>query len=484
MLPAVCVVFICLVYIAYRTTHAALERQIRARAISTLDYYIVKLDSKLKGAEELAQDLKISLENVDSITENDIKNLLQGFLNTRRDAYGSAAAFEPNAFDGRELVGPYYYRSSDKLIYIDLSRPSYDYPKWNWYKNPIQTGKPQWSEPYMDVGGGNTAMVTYSLPFYKNSKPWGVATVDIALSKLTKIIDDISLTENGYAFLLSKGGTFLSMRREGWKLKMTVFDAAKEVGSRELENLGMKMVGGESGFSHFKNPLDDKDSWIAFGPVPTTAWSLAIVLPQDEIMSDLTTLNRRVAVIFIAGLVVIFITIFKISAKITDPIEDLTAYAKRIASGDFTARLKETKSKDEVGVLSRAFTELRNSISASMEMLVKEKEMFKFAFAQTSDGIVIASSAWKVLQFNDAASKLLSLSLNMPLIEYLNSKFESSLPLMILANLKNEKRTFRLTRKEASTEGPNNFECNVSSIIGESGQVKAYVLSVKIDMPE
>ncbi len=475
MLPTVCIVFVCLVYIVYRTTHAALERQIQARTVNELNYYVAKLDSKLNEMEDVALGLKTSLENVDVVTEGDVKKLLQGFLNTEKDAYGSTVSFEPGTFEGKDLFGPYYYRSGGNLLFIDLARPSYDYPKWDWYKIPVQTGKPQWSEPYMDVGGGNATMVTYSLPFNKGGRPWGVATVDVALSKLTKIVDDISVSENGYAFLLGKNGTFLSMRREGWKLKMTVFDAAKEVGSGELEGLGKKMTGGESGFSYFKNPLDEKDSWVAFGPVPTAGWSLAIVLPQDEIMSDLASLNRRVIVIFVAGLAVIFFTIFKLSTKITGPITDITSYAKRIASGDFAAGLKETKSNDEVGVLSRAIADLRNSVSASMQMLAEEKETFKLAFAQMSDGIVIANPQWKVLQFNDAASRLLRLSQNMPLLEYLDSKFQSDFPLMVLSNLKNEKKSFKLTRKEADAGAPNDFECSVSPVIGEAGQIKVYV---------
>jgi len=288
MLPLVCIVFVSLVYITYKTTHDALEREIHARSTSLLDYYVAELDSKLKDMETLAQGLKVSLESMNVVTEDDVKKLIQNFLNTKEDAYGSTVSFQPSSLDaGKDLVGPYYHRVGDKLVYTDLAQPSYNYPKWDWYKIPIETGKPLWSEPYIDLGGGNITMITYSLPFYKDDKPWGVATVDIALSKFTKIIDDIGLNKNGYAFLLRKSGVLLSLRSEGWKLKTTIFEIAKEYHSEELEKLGNKMIIGGTGFTYLKNPLDYEPSWIAFGPIPSTGWSLAIVLPEKKLMAQM-----------------------------------------------------------------------------------------------------------------------------------------------------------------------------------------------------
>jgi hypothetical protein len=112
--------------------------------------------------------------------------MLTNYLWKNPGIYGAAFAFAPVKEDGKEIKSsPYVYRSGDKLIEKDLIN-SYDYtaPDQTWYTVPVKLGKPAWSAPYYDKGGGEAWMITYSVPIYSGEKErrlLGVVTSDVLI---------------------------------------------------------------------------------------------------------------------------------------------------------------------------------------------------------------------------------------------------------------------------------------------------------------
>lgn len=480
VLVPVLIIFFSLIYLSYVSSKKAILVELEKSTVGLLNLNITELDGKIESLEDVAQDLATTIETLKPNSEDDIKNVIQAFLARSPDVYGVAVSFEPHQFgDGTKSVAPYYHRGPSGLVYVDLADPGYNYTKWDWYRTPIDSGKPSWSEPYIDVGGGNIAMTTYSFPFYKDGKVWGVTTVDVSLQKLTKIIEDIKPGKDGMAFLLSQKGVFISMKRGSWELKRTIFDAAKEFSSVDLTKLGEDMIAGKTDFSPLVNPLTDKLSWFGFGPIRSTGWSLAIVLPQEELLAQLTTLHHYMIFLSIAGAFAIFGILFLVAKKISNPIIALTEGARRIASGDFSVKLKTSKSRDEIGLLTMLFNDMKTSLSATMGQLGEEKEMFRVAFKGMTDGLVIANSSWLVLQHNSAAENLLNLPAEASLIEHLEARFESNLPLSQLTNKCNENCEFKLTRRESGDFRCLTVACTITPIYDENGRLKERVLSAR-----
>jgi len=114
--------------------------------------------------------------------------LLADYLSKNPQIYGAALAFAPKKKDGKLIKSsPYIHRSGAQLIKKDLIE-SYDYtgPNQKWYVVPVKQRKPVWTEPYYDKGGGDSWMVTYSIPIYTGGKPSrliGVVTSDILIPK-------------------------------------------------------------------------------------------------------------------------------------------------------------------------------------------------------------------------------------------------------------------------------------------------------------
>src|SRR5206468_3483707 len=80
----------------------------------------------------------------------------------------------------REDFCLYLFRGLKEIEKKYLLPPSYMplYREWDWYKKPIAEQRALWSEPYVDTGGGEIPMVTYSTPIRRGEQVVGVLTLD------------------------------------------------------------------------------------------------------------------------------------------------------------------------------------------------------------------------------------------------------------------------------------------------------------------
>ena len=58
-------------------------------------------------------------------------------------------------------------------------------------------------------------MVTVTVPMYRDSRFYGVSTIDLKLEGLQAFLADVSQAFGGYAFAVDRNGKFLSFPREG-----------------------------------------------------------------------------------------------------------------------------------------------------------------------------------------------------------------------------------------------------------------------------
>ncbi len=475
VLATALVIFSGIVYFSYTSSRAALTKEIHTKAHTMLDLYTTRLNGSLEQVEDVAKDLGSVTEALSLTTADNIDALIKKLLERDPTVYGSTIAFEPNTFGTATLFGPYYHRSGDGLVYVDLATPDYNYPAWDWYKIPVTLGKPYWIEPYIDVGGGNTAMTTYSYPFFRNGKVWGVATADVTLQELTDMVKSIKVGDTGYAFLVSSLGKFISMRTNEWQLKRTIFDIADELKNDKMRTLGQEMTQGKTGFIEMTDPVGGKDAWFVYGPVAPTGWSLAIVFPKDELLAEVTALHRNMLFIGAGGILLLFAVIYLVAQRIGAPIESLAARAERLAAGDFSGPIELSHRHDEIGVLTRTFNEMQEALAQLIEKLHEDKEMFDIAFAQMSDGIVLLDPAWKILKSNKAADQLMGLPSEQPFVAHLMERFDSAPPLEGLKESHHEVCAFTFTNRTATQR----LACVFTPVRDDKNQLREIVLSAR-----
>jgi sigma-B regulation protein RsbU (phosphoserine phosphatase) len=303
---------------------------------------------------------------------------LLAFINTsvlaHPDVFGSAVAFEPSdSGPVNDPYAPYFYRTPQGTSYLDLAQ-SYDYATQDWFQIPRELGQTEWSEPYFDEGGGNALMATCSVPFYESDDGQkrfsGIVTSDISLTRLTDIVSSITVLKTGYGFLLSRNGTFLAHPNRDLIINESLFSIAEMRDNRELRDMGRRMIAGESGFIAYKT-LSGVDSWMYYAPIRPVGWTLAVIFPKDELFADIRALTLAMAGMGLFGLLLLTLVIMLIARSITTPIRALARATGKIAEGDFEAPLPGTRSKDEVGGLTRDFRVMRDSLNDHIKQLTE-----------------------------------------------------------------------------------------------------------------
>ena len=129
-------------------------------------------------------------------TEVDIKRLVRSAMLSEGRILSMAVALEPNimqAANGQAhavycIFGQHAGDSdphSNSIEFDYLHPPSYVplYRDWEWYTAPKISGRATWSEAYVDEGGGNVPMITYSVPLAHEGVFAGVVTMDIQLGQ-------------------------------------------------------------------------------------------------------------------------------------------------------------------------------------------------------------------------------------------------------------------------------------------------------------
>ncbi|MDD5217993.1 MAG: SpoIIE family protein phosphatase [Candidatus Omnitrophica bacterium] len=334
-----------------------------------------KIETVLRSIEEVPETVAESLAEI-TYDEKTLKQLLHSVVDHNSEIFGSTIAFEPNAFDGSSYYyAPYVYRSGRDLKLNWLGDEDYVYFRLDWYQIPRELKRICWTEPYYDEGGANITISTCSVPFYRwvgNERRFmGVVTADVSLAWLEKMVSGIKIAKTGYAFLVSKNGTFVTHPQKNLIMNETIFSLAEGRHDPLIRKIGRDMVRGRSGFIPLKSLVTDKNVWMAYAPIPTTGWSVAVLFPQDELMADVLRLNQIDALLACLGFVILLVVIILIAKSITKPLRALAYATQDIAKGNWNVELPKPKSADEVGTLTASFIYMKEALAKYVRELTQ-----------------------------------------------------------------------------------------------------------------
>ncbi len=217
---------------------------------------------------------------------------------------GSTFALVPGYDKNHPLFSPYVCRSPEGDIEIkSLATEEYDYPSQEWFTEPLNYGIGYWSEPYVDTGGGNVLMTTYSVPVTDESgRIAAVLTADVSLDWLTDLVGSVRVYPNAFSVMISREGTIMVSPVEEFNMQRSIQDYAK--GARDTANfniLAAAMLNGKSGNLVLGQRRRERTS-VFYGPVEKTGWSMAIVIPDSEIYGEIRRMGVLVGILMLVGL--------------------------------------------------------------------------------------------------------------------------------------------------------------------------------------
>lgn len=370
-------VFISVLGVNYYSSRQVLEDYVKDLAIATIQTAVNDtgsvLDSVANSAETLSSLVQSSLVQSGDIKPGDIDKqgvltTIQAVVRANPDVYGMTVALEPGVIDGTKTgFAPYYYRDGEQLHYSDLSDADYDYRQWDWYRRPLDSGQASWSEPYLDEGGGNTTMTTYSTPITDQGNVIGVATADLELAWLHQLVSKIKIGKSGYGFVVSAGDIIMSHPNTAYNMRKLMETA----GANALpENIAKYQASKESTESIYLK-VDCRHTtgkcYVAIKSLANTGWKIFIVIPENELVSDIQALTLMNALVAAAGLTALLVVISVVTGKLTSPLSRLAEATRDIGRGKLDTAIPEPGSRDEIAELSHDFNTMRLALHEHIE---------------------------------------------------------------------------------------------------------------------
>lgn len=225
-----------------------------------------------------------------------------------------------------------------------------------------KTNMAVWSEPYM-CPKDSQLVVLYFLPYTiklddQNSDVKGHIISEISLDFLNNLINETKIGENGFAFLISDKGTFITHPNKEFILNRTLYNLPSRVFRGELSELDNILKSDFGSVTVYPDPLNNARSLAFHTKIENTGWVLSTVFPKNELNSELYWLLIRMIVLIALLLTGIFLTVFYISKRIMKPLSEV---AHQIHSFSSENHEYEIQIRNEAEALSNSLKRLRKT---------------------------------------------------------------------------------------------------------------------------
>lgn len=229
-------------------------------------------------------------------------------------------------------------------------------------------------------------VIMVEVPLYDSNKKYiGMFGSPLEFNKLTEmLVNKQSGTSYSYGIINSEG-VVIAHENKDYLFKL---DMTKE--NESTKQAFETMQQGNSGYAFCT--LNGVEKVLVFAPLKDKGWYVYVECPVSEYMKPVNNLKITIFIIALICGVAASAVAFLFSRAIANPIKKLSGALQAVSSGDLTAEVGISKSKDEIGLLSRNFlimvNNLRNLVthakdaservySSSEEMMMSSKEISK-----------------------------------------------------------------------------------------------------------
>lgn len=297
---------------------------------------------------------------------------------------------------------------SDLMIY-DLNGNCVGATDPDWYKirgkseSFFKDGMEQFSFPpiYGTESLGRVQLA--SAPITSDENVVGVVVAIIELKDIYQLMDQkIGLSETTDAFLLDEDLRFITAGRSEYKGLVESHLASTTLASHLNDEFWVGEYVGSNGKKVLGTALK----------IPGYSWYVVVERNYDDVVSQLTSLQRAVFFVTLGLLFVFILASLGLSRSITRPLNDLVQSARQIAAGRYGEPITVDKDIEEVAFIGTELERMRRRVASSQERLkerLSESEQLRIESERlASIGSLAASLAHEIRNPLNAMSLLLS----------------------------------------------------------------------------
>ena len=302
---------------------------------------------------------------------------VEHLLKLNSNIMGAAVAYNPDYEPKKgQLFSPYAYRNGTDIYTKQLNTPEYDYLHQEWYTKPLAEGKGTWSEPYIDEGGGEVGMITYSQPII-NSKGeiYAIQTADIALHWLSELMCELDSTTKqnmfkdsesfpSYSFIVSHKGTIVAYPYKAELSYKTLYEFLEDHDGLEDAN---EILSSNNGYTTVVQNNTGTMYVLFYSSIEHTGWTLVTIMPLKVILKPVGSIIGIFGILMLIGLIIVAVICRSAIRRVTMPITQFADSADEIASGNLSVELPTIKTKDEMLRLHNSFATMQKSLIQQIE---------------------------------------------------------------------------------------------------------------------
>ena len=231
-----------------------------------------------------------------------------------------------------------------------------------WFTVPKYEGKAVWLPPYI-TDNLDVRVISYNIPVYLDGQFIGVIGIELDYTALAEQVNNITLYENGYAFVNNDKG-------------MLVYHPHMDVTAMENPPTVPDGLLTESPLIHYNyNGIEKMAVWLPL----VNGDHLNVSVPVNEINASWHQWVLNLLIAF-GALLVVFIFLFQhYTQKITRPLQELTEVAEQIDEGNYDCKL-DYNGDDEIGTLTNTF----KRVTANLKNYITDLNDLAYADALTS----------------------------------------------------------------------------------------------------
>lgn len=352
--------------------------------LSTISYQIAKeeLDHEIMyGAKARVNELNDMIEQkllnkenavklfTETSTAADFKKKNQDELYEHFEIYSK--------INEDDVVG--FYAASKNRDFIQYPKAhiqkGYDPTKRDWYQLAMQDekGEPVVTNPYISATTNTNGMVVTIAQRLKDGS--GVIGIDIDVQDIVDKIKEIKIGREGYPIIANKN-------------KQIIAHPEEKSGSKVTGNISSILYSGKEGTSTYENKGEQKR--LVFVTNDLTGWKIAGTMFVSETEEAAQPVWNSAIILLISSFILGGVAIFFIVRSITIGLRRLVDFSEKVSEGDLTETL-ETKSKDEIGDLTRSFSKMSESlrdviraVQQSVDNVASASEELTASASQTS----------------------------------------------------------------------------------------------------
>jgi methyl-accepting chemotaxis protein len=355
-------------YISYRLKEITYRNSVEIVKSSTREYEN-QISKELTVMMESARTLKNAFENYKKLKPENRDEFYDHLLSSnfeKHPEYLSIGVYwELKALDktykkknGRFWNG--FFREGDKIVNQKKIEDTTNQELTSTYYQVRKLNKETIVNPYYDQSTKEMKgilMTSLLTPIQNDAGQFeGMVGIDISLSHMNQLIASVKTYKEAIFYMISENRIIVA--HTNTSLTGKNFFNSLGADSTVFKNEALNNLGSDKSFT-YKNSVTGEEYLVSFEPIMIdnidTNWIIGTEVPTKVILSEAREVLTKTAIAGIIGLIFLYLVIYFIAVKISNPIVKGVEFAKSISAGDLNANLSIGQN-DEIGDLAESLS--------------------------------------------------------------------------------------------------------------------------------